>query len=124
VRSCDDPQVLETLNSVPPGLVLAQIDLGPGLLLHTPHSIIVAGFHRAPEGIAAGIEAFRGGEVDTRRAVEKFGADYLVLCPSWLSRGTDPSFARALAEGGSVSWLQPLDQVAAPLKAWRIVGDP
>lgn len=122
-KNCDDPPVLETLNSIPPGLVLAQIDLGPGLLLHTPHSIIAAGFHRAPEGIAAGIDAFRGGQGEARRAVEKFGADYLVLCPSWLSRGTDSSFARMLAAGGSVSWLQPLDQVAAPLKAWRILRD-
>jgi hypothetical protein len=120
-RGCDDPLVLKTLGSIAPGLVMAQIDLGPGILLHTPHAIVAAGYHRAPEGIAAAIEAFRGGEADMRGVVEEFGADYLVLCPGWLSRDANLPFARALAEGRSVTWLQPLDRVAAPLQAWRVV---
>lgn len=119
---CADPRYLSPLDRFPPGLVLGQNDLGPNILVHTHHSILVAGYHRAKEGVIAGIKAFAGTEADLREQVEKFHVDYIALCPSWLPPASQPrSFAREIAEGRSVPWLEPLALPDGPLKAWRVV---
>ena len=47
---------LTPLDALPPGLVLAPMNLGPALLLHTHHSIVVAGYHRGTRGVIAAIQ--------------------------------------------------------------------
>jgi hypothetical protein len=41
-QSCNAPASLALLDRLPPGLVLAPIDLGPNLLLRTRHAILAA----------------------------------------------------------------------------------
>jgi hypothetical protein len=121
---CADPRSLTPLNRLSPGLVLAQPDLGPTLLLHTHHSIIVAGYHRAAEGVIAGFKAFAGSEADMRGQVDKYRVDYVALCQSWLLPPEKArSFARELTDGRKVPWLQPLDLGTGPLQVWRVVKD-
>jgi hypothetical protein len=119
---CQDTHILAGLDRVPAGTVLGQINLGPNLLLHTHHAIVVAGYHRAVDGIVAGVKAFSGNEADMRHEVEKHHADYVAICPTWLPQA-DPAttFAKSLSAGGIASWLQPLDLDTGPLKVWRVV---
>jgi hypothetical protein len=123
--ACNDPRNIDPLAALPPGLVLSQMDLGPNILLHTPHSIVVAGYHRGEAGIIAGIDAFTGDQGDMRRQAEKFHADYVVVCPNWLSTkaGGQKPFAEELASGSSADWLQPVELPPGPLKAWRVIRD-
>jgi hypothetical protein len=118
-RGCLTDRYIQPLDRLPRGLVLAPIDLGTHLIFLTHHSIIAAGYHRAVDGISAGIEAFNGSEADMRRHAERFGADYLVICPAWTALAKGRPFARELAEGKRVSWLEPL-AVPGPLMAWRV----
>ena len=121
---CSDPRSLTPLNKLPPGLFLAQPGLGPTLLLHTHHSIIVAGYHRATEGVIAGFKAFAGSEADMHGQVDKYGVDYLALCPSWLVPPEKARpFARELTDGRTVPWLQPIDLGTGPLQVWRVVKE-
>lgn len=122
--ACGDPKAVVALEALPPGVVLAQIDLGPAILVHTSHKIVAAGYHRAPAGIIAATDAFLGGEVAMRRVAEQFHVDYVVICPRWIAQGRDgaPSFARQLADGRSVGWLQPISLSDGPLQAWRVAG--
>ncbi len=123
-KPCSDPRSLTPLNQLPPGLVLAQPGLGPTLLLHTHHSIMVAGYHRATEGVIAGFKAFAGSEADMRGQVDKYGVDYVALCQSWLVPPEKARpFARELTDGREVPWLQPLDLGTGPLQVWRVVKD-
>jgi hypothetical protein len=110
---------LSALDRLPQGVVLAPIDLGAYTLLYTRHSIIAAGFHRAVDGIVAGIDAFKGTEADMRRVVRKHAPDYVVVCPEWAKAAGPPPFARALAEGATAPWLEKLP-VDGPLMAWRV----
>jgi hypothetical protein len=121
--ACQDPAYVSGLAALPKGVVLNQVDLGPNVLLHTPHSIVVAGYHRAVSGIIAGVDAFNGREADMRRVADEFHVDYLVVCRAWFhgSDGASRPFARELAEGRPVSWLRPLALDAGPLKAWEVV---
>ena len=120
--ACRDPANVVPLAALKPGVVLSQADLGPNILVHTPHSIVVAGYHRGAPGIVAGIEAFTGSEDAMRNVIDKFRVDYLVICSSLLDR-TKESFARELADGRSVDWLSPQEAPAAWLKVWRVARD-
>jgi hypothetical protein len=122
-RPCQDPAFVKALDDSTSGVVLAQVNLGPSVLLHTTHSIIVAGFHRAPQGIVAGIEVFGGDEDDMKRVVDQYDVDILAICPAWLPQATPEPFAKRLAEGQSVPWLEPLPMPDGPLMAWRVVGE-
>ncbi len=118
---CIRARSVKALNALPPGVVLAPIDLGTHILVHTPHSIIAAGYHRAVGGIIAGIEAFSGSEEDMRRHAEQHHADYVVICPQWaLAKPQSAAFARELAGGKTVSWLEPIKVESGPLMAWRV----
>jgi hypothetical protein len=118
-RGCLADRYIRPLNQLQKGLVLAPIDLGTHLLLLTHHSIIAAGYHRAADGIVVGIEAFNGSEADMRRYAERYGADYIVLCPAWIGVNAAQPFALALVQDKSVPWLEPI-AVPGPLKAWRV----
>lgn len=122
-RPCQDPAFVTALDDSTSSVVLAQVKLGPSVLLHTSHSIVVGGFHRAPEGIIAGIEAFGGDEGDMRRVVEQYDVDILAICPAWLPKATPAPFAQRLADGQSVPWLERLPMPDGPLMAWRVVKE-
>jgi hypothetical protein len=113
---------LERLNELPKGTILAPIGLDIPILFHTHHSMITTGYHRGVAGILAGIESFSGSEDDMRRHALNNRADYVVMCAPWFT--DDPaysaSFARALAEGKSVSWLEPVKVEPGPLMVWRV----
>ena len=122
--ACSDPRYLKPLNALPPGAILGQNDLGPKVLLHTHHSIIVGGYHRGVAGVIAGVEAFNGDEAAMRRQVDKFNVSYVAICANWLQllRPGETSFASELAAGlVSVPWLQPVDLPTGPLQVWRVV---
>jgi hypothetical protein len=119
---CLTKQSISALDGLPPGLILAPIDIGAYTLLHTRHSIIAAGFHRAADGIVAGIDGFKGSEADMRRVIGKHRPDYLVLCTDWAKAEAvePPPFAKALAEGASEPWLDPVPLEAGGLMVWRV----
>ena len=75
VQRCDPQSAIAALRALPPGTVLAPIDLGPQLLLRTPHRVLAAPYHRNGYGIRAWIEG--AGDPSRARAA---GADYLILC--------------------------------------------
>lgn len=113
---------LSALDALPQGVILAPVDLGAYTLLYTRHSIIVGGFHRAVDGIIAGIDAFKGSEADMRRVAAEHRPDYLVLCADWARSDATPpdAFARALADGASAPWLEPVALDAGALMVWRV----
>jgi hypothetical protein len=118
---CKEQAALKSLERLPPGVVLAQIDLGPFLLLQTHHAIVAAPYHRNVDGLVASLESFGGSEADMRRAATTYRADYVVLCSAWLPPSDDDTaFARRLSKGAQADWLEPVDVGSGPLAAWRV----
>ncbi|GEP04722.1 hypothetical protein [Methylobacterium oxalidis] len=120
---CLTPAAVAPLAQLPPGTMLALIRMGPAILLHTPHAIVAAPYHRALTGLTAGIESLGGSEADLRRHAGARGITYVVACPGQPAPDTGPetAFATRLAEGGaSAGWLEPLDVPGTFLKVWRV----
>jgi hypothetical protein len=114
------------LASLPRGEILAPLDIGPRLLLDTPHTVIASAHHRGEVGMRLAIELFLGSPEAARKAVTERGTAYVALCPNSSEiarfRSAAPAgFLTRLADGQSFDWLEPLPVPAGSnLKVWRI----
>lgn len=126
--ACTGQPAMLRLAALAPGTVLAPIDLGPSLLLNTPHRVVAAPYHRNGVGIAAGLAAF-GDEESLRGVAASRAADYIVLCQGAEIPGGDASVVGRLLDGRfAPSWLEPVPmETMLPkpidLRVWRVRPD-
>ncbi len=88
----------------PPGLVAAEINLGPSILAATPHSVVTAPYHRMQRGILDGDRILRSKPDEAAALIDLRRVDYVALCTASTSavsaRETEPqSLLVALTEG-------------------------
>ncbi len=114
------------LAALPPGHVLAPLDAGPDILAHSPHTIVMASYHRNQPGMRDVIEAFSGSLEQARAVAARNGADYIVGCAAeadfalYRTAASD-NFANALASGEVPDWLERVGGFEeGPLKVYRI----
>jgi len=128
-RACFATANYAPLAALPPGLVVAPVDLGPFLLALTPHAVVAAPYHRAPEGILAAQEAFALPPEEARAVLRRVHADYLVTCgmrpPAGLdARARDVSLWGRLRAGEVPGWLAPVAATAGgPLVVYRVAQE-
>lgn len=125
--SCRAAAVLAPLRALPPATLFAPIDLGPDILVQTPHSVVGTAHHRNAAGITAVIEGFVDAPDQARRIIMATRAGYLVNCDGLnevrLYGKADPrGLAAMLAKGRTPDWLEPLP-IRGPLRIWRIRRD-
>jgi hypothetical protein len=110
------------LSAVPPGLVLADIDLGPHLIAHTRLSALAAPYHRMNEGITTAHEIWAAPVEEAAARLRARGIAYVLLCPA---RGKLPfefpgASLRATLEYGEVpAFLEPVPS-GEVLRFWRV----
>ncbi|MDR3493906.1 MAG: hypothetical protein P4L82_04835 [Ancalomicrobiaceae bacterium] len=111
----------------PIGTVLAGSNLGPSVLVNTPHSVVSAPFHRNTGGILDGFAAFGGSEATARDIITRRHVSYVMLCPAddemgLIAKAHPAGMAARLMKGERFDWLQPIDTTGT-LRVWR-VSDP
>lgn len=116
---CSDPANFATLADLPAGRVMSPVDLGPNILVHTPHTILAAPYHRNGEAIIASIETFRAKPDAAEARVRDRSADYLAICfhqPEVESHvvAAPEGLAAALQAGEVPGWLS---RVAEPTES-------
>ncbi|MDR9395373.1 MAG: hypothetical protein RI571_13830, partial [Roseovarius sp.] len=104
---CREADILRTLADLSPGVILSPSNLGPPLLLTTPHDVLAGPYHRSAAAMADGALPFDGGESELRAALRRTGADYLLLCRD-AAYGDGTSFATKLAGGARAPGLRPV----------------
>lgn len=123
---CKIPEAAANLNALPKGDILAPLDIGPRLLLETPHTVVATGHHRAAPAMREVIDAFTGTPDAARTTMRVRGIEYLVFCPDLAepglyARSAPQGFAAQLRAGQAPAWLEP---VAMPrginLKVWKV----
>lgn len=122
-NACRDQAALATLARLPTGRVLAPIFMGPAILLHTPHAVLAAPYHRAVPEIGAALEGLGGTEADLKRVIEARGIRYLALCPARPADNlqAETAFSTRLTRGESTAgWLRPVESYSV-LKLWEVV---
>lgn len=124
--TCRAVSGLAPLSRLPPGRMIAPIDLGPGILVATGHSVFAAPYHRNNDGNLAMIRTMMAAPDEARRILRERGADYVVLCRGSLEllELTDMApdgLAARLGRGEVPDFLQGLELAGAGnLTVWRV----
>ena len=79
IAYCRDAAAMAEIASLPQSVVFSSLNLGPAILVYTPHAITSASYHRSTAAFHNGIGAFASLE-KLRDALAASRADYLVLC--------------------------------------------
>jgi hypothetical protein len=117
---------IRQLAALPPGLVAADLELGPYIVALSPHRVVAAPYHRLETAILANRAILHGPPGEAQQQLRAMGVDYVVLCavsPANPSRPSPPQDAglRARLLGGTpVDFLRevPLPSPSL-LKVWR-----
>jgi hypothetical protein len=118
---CFLPEPFRVLASLPPGLVLAPLDLAASVLAHTQHRVVAAPYHRVDQAIRFDQEVMNGPSAAARERVTARGVDYIVSCTRFQNEVIPGSFHAVLLAGTAGSWLDPVPGAEAELlKVWSV----
>jgi hypothetical protein len=115
---CRSKTAIATLAALPTGTILAPGDYGPPIALFTSHAVLAAPFHRSAEAFLNGFVPFDGDEAALRAAMDRTGADYLLLCRD-VTTLVPGSQAYRLVKGEELGWLERVPGVHPELLVLR-----
>jgi hypothetical protein len=123
---CATKAGLASLGGLPSARVLAPLDIGPALLVFTPHSTMATGHHRNDKIMSEVISLWLGNEVNARRFVARRDVAFVVYCRGLpeveLYEADSPRGFVAQLEGGHVpAWLEPVETPGSKnLRVYRV----
>lgn len=126
VSDCRLDRAAQTLATLPRGELLVPLDIGPAILLDTPHGVVATGHHRAGHAMREVIDAFTGTPDAAHRIVSRRTIAYVALCPdlnepATYYRAAPDGFAAKLRDGHAPDWLTPVPMPAGVgFKVWRV----
>ena len=92
----------------------APIDLGPGILLLSPHSVLAAPYHRNVRGLVDNRRLFAGSEAEALAVVAERGIDAVLFCNKYAHFTDHPDWPgflnKRLAVQDPPAWLNPVWQ--------------
>lgn len=125
-RNCLATSTVAPLGDLPPGLAVADVDLGPYIVALTGLDVLAGPYHRLDKAILATHAIHYADPADAERKLRATGAKYVVTCPALSStkvEGTPSGTALrpALLAGRVPAFLEPLQLRAhTPLLVWRL----
>jgi hypothetical protein len=124
--SCQTVSSVAPLAMLPPGRVMAPIDLGPAILATTGHAVFAAPYHRNNDGNLAMVNAMLSAPEAAHRMLSDREVDYVVVCAASPDQGdfvklAPEGLAARLGRGERFDFLQPLDlDPTHKLAAWLV----
>lgn len=94
------------LAALPTGVVAAEIDLGPAILLATKHSVLGAPYHRMQRGILDSLHILHRPVSEAFAIMAARGVDYLAVCSTSALRATPGSIVDRLRSGSVPAGLE------------------
>jgi hypothetical protein len=117
---CFGPRGYAPLAALPPGVVFSELDLGPFVMVQTPHAVIAAPYHRMWPVILAHHQAWNAKPPLAEARVRALGATYVVDCPPYPMVVDPGSFGDLLRKGRVPSWLERLSRPGSVLSIYRL----
>ena len=109
------------LAALPPGLVAADIDLGPFIVALSPHRVVAAPYHRLDKGVLANDAILHSAPDQAMPHLRSLGVSYVVLCADRPMRGNDNSLHARLLGSQPPEFLRELDLLpGTPIPVWKV----
>ena len=127
---CRNVSSLSVLASLPPGLVMAPVDLGPSIAVLTPHNVVAGPYHRLDAAILATYRTLWGAADEAEQRLAQMGVRYVVLCAPTTAGAAASSKAGLLVtellNTGGTPFLKELDisRPSSGIRVWQLVGNP
>lgn len=128
VSDCRLDRAAKLLAKLPKSEMLLPLDIGPAVLIDTPHSVVATGHHRAGTAMREVIDAFTGPSDQAHSIVRRRGINYVAFCPdlnepATYYRAAPGGLAAKLRDGRAPEWLAPVPMPAGiGFKAWRVIS--
>lgn len=124
-QACSTPAAVSALAALPVATLFAPIDNGAYILVHTPHAVVAAPYHRNGNGNRTVLDGFLAAPDAAAPIVRATGTRYVALCPgegelSILMRDAPHGLAAALVAGTVPSWLRPVPLSGTPFRAYEV----
>ncbi|MBL8649880.1 MAG: hypothetical protein JNL35_05690 [Sphingopyxis sp.] len=108
--NCMTRDVQAPLAAAPAATIFAPIDIGPSILIRTPHSVVATGHHRNHAAMNRVIAAYLSDPAVSEPIVRASGASYLAFCEKLpesenQARANPHALAARLARGEPIAWL-------------------
>ena len=125
-RPCFQSHSVRRLAALPPGLVAADIDLGPYIVALSPHRVVAAPYHRLEKGILANHAILRGTPDEALPKLRALGVSYVALCADRATgerplRGGENSLRARLLGNERPEFLHELElPQGTPIRVWKM----
>jgi MFS family permease len=124
-KQCESAESVSTLAGLKKANIVAPFDIGPLILLSTPHSVMASSHHRNEKGMRAHIDIYRLPPAQSLAIVERRKVTHIVGCSdeaemqSYEKRNPKGLWAQ-LAKGNTPDWLEKMPDMGEGLKVWRV----
>ena len=129
--ACSQPGSMTALARQPRGTILTQLDLGPFILLHTQHSVLASGHHRATSAMHDSLSAFLAPPDQARAVLAARHIAYVLVCPDLVEARMEQDkspkgLAALLLANQAPPWLEPvnLGSEGGIMRLWRVKPQP
>jgi hypothetical protein len=124
-EKCQSVQSVSALSKLPRARFLAPFDMGPTILLTTPHSVLASSHHRNEKGMHDHIEIWRSLPDKSFGFIKLHGIQYIAACPSqaeleYYVKKHPKGLWGLLAKGTPPAWLEPMPDMGKGIKLWRV----
>jgi hypothetical protein len=122
---CSDHAAFGRLGRLPAGLALADPDLGPFILVETPHAVLAGPYHRLVPGLTETFRLFSEPLDQARREIAARHIAYVVSCPDEANKADhvligSQGLLGALDRRAPPAWLKPLSRPEERLQVFAV----
>jgi hypothetical protein len=118
---CGDAKSLVVLDRFPKSYILAEMDLGPAILVHTRHSVLSGPYHRNTDAVRDTLRFWNGTAATAGAIAARRGVDFVLACQRPLPAKRDNVISEALSAGIAPDWLLPVAlPPKSPLRLYRM----
>ena len=120
-KACSGPAFIAALNAIPKTTFMAVSNLGPDILIDTPHHVLAGPYHRNIAGIKASIQAHILPSAQSKAIMIDSGATHYVWCAGANevdNFARENGFAKDMLAGKVPDWLELVSE--APNKDYAI----
>lgn len=127
---CRLQDVAGALDRLPKGEIIAPLDIGPQILLHSSQSVVATGHHRASSAMRFQIDTFLAPPELAVRRLRARGTSYVMTCPGLKEQEAYAALApdglmAALQDDGAPGWMVPITLPRdSRVRLWRIGAGP